>query len=93
MASFKKSPGKVRLTLDWEIVLSSLSRRWLFANPLRPSRVLLRCANIFKFRVSFRVSIKLWVVKLDYVRLDSVRLKLLLTRFTSGVYIHLCVEG
>ena len=44
------------------------------------------------FRVNFKVSIRLRV-KLDYIRLDSVRLKLVLTRLTSGVYIHLYVDG
>ena len=44
--------------------------------------------NIFKFRVSFRVSIR-FRVKLDYIRLDSVRLKVLLARLTSRVYMHL----
>ena len=44
------------------------------------------------FGVSFRVIIR-FRVKLDYIRLDSVRLKVLLTRLTSGVYIHLYVEG
>ena len=48
--------------------------------------------HICKYMVSFRVSIK-FRVKLDYIRLDSVRLNVLLTRFTSGVYMHLYVKG
>ena len=40
--------------------------------------------NIFKFRVSIRV-----MVKLDYIKFDSVILKVLLTRLTPGVYMHL----
>ena len=40
------------------------------------------------FRVSIRVK-----VNLDYIQLDSVRLKVRLTRLTSGVYMHLYVGG
>ena len=50
------------------------------------------CTNIFTFRVRFRVSIR-FGVKLDYIRLDSVRLKVRLTRLTAGVYMHLDVDG
>ena len=68
-------------------------RRWLFAIPPRPNAILwlFRFTNIFKFRFSFKVSIR-FRVKLDYIRLDSVRLKVLLARLTSGVYMHLNVE-
>ena len=45
---------------------------------------LFRCANIFKCKVSFKVSIRV-CVRLDYIRLDSVRLKVFLTRLTPGV--------
>ena len=48
--------------------------------------------NVFKFRVSFRVSIK-FRVKLDYIRFDLVRLKVLFTRLTPGAYMQLDVEG
>ena len=45
----------------------------LVPTPLRPNALLwlFRCTNMFKFRVSFRVSIR-FMVKLDYIRLDSV---------------------
>ena len=46
--------------------------------------------DIFKFRVSFRVAIG-FRVKLDYIRLDSIKLKVLWTSLTSGM--HLYVEG
>ena len=53
---------------------------------------------MYKFRVNFRVSIR-FRVKLHYIILDSVRLKVLLTRLkvlltrlTSGVYVHLYVH-
>ena len=48
--------------------------------------------NTIKVRVSFKVNIRI-VVKLYYIRLDSVRLLVLLPRLTSGVYRHLNVEG
>ena len=47
---------------------------------------------IFKFKVNIRV-IVVFRVKLDYIGLDSVRLKVRLTRLTFGVYMHLYVEG
>ena len=61
----------------------SHSRRWLLATLPRPIALfwLFQYTNIFKFNVSFGVSIRL---KLDYIRLHSVRLKVLLTRLTSG---------
>ena len=47
---------------------------------------------IFKFNVNIRV-IVVFRVKLDYIGLDSVRLKVRLTGLTFGVYMHLYVEG
>ena len=57
---------------------------------LPPLHVLM-AVPIFNFRVSFRVSIRL-KVKLDYTRLDLIRLKIRLTRLTSAVYMHLDVK-
>ena len=73
---------------------SCIKRRWLFATPPRPNALLwlFPSTSTFKFRACFRVIIRFWV-KLDYIRLDSVILKVLLTRLTSGVYMHLYVEG
>ena len=81
--------GLVKITA---IILYTVGR-WLFATPPRPKAFLwlFRCANIFKFRVSFRVSIRFWV-KLDYSISDSVRLKVLLKRLTSSVYMHVYVD-
>ena len=45
--------------------------------------------NIFKFRVSFTISIR-FRVKLYYINLDLVRLKALLTRLTLGVLSDHC---
>ena len=47
-------------------VITVRVRRWLFATPPRPNAVLwrFRCTQIFRFRVSFRVSIS-FRVKLD----------------------------
>ena len=42
--------------------------------------------TMYKY-ITCKVNIR---VKLDYIRLDSVRLKLLLTRLTTGVYICTC---
>ena len=62
----------------------------MFAILPRPNGLLwlFRCTNIFKFRVGFRVSIR-FRVKLVCIRVDSVSLKVRLTRFTSGVNTHL----
>ena len=66
------------------------NRRWLFATPPRSNALLwlFRCTNLFKFRVSIRVT-----VKLVCIRLGAVRSKVRLTRLISGVYTHLHVEG
>ena len=50
---------------------------------------LFRSTNIFKFRVSVGIRFR---VTLDYIRLDSIRLKVRLTILTPGVYTHLDVE-
>ena len=46
----------------------TLKGRWLFATPSRPNVLLwlFRCTHIFKFTVSFRVSIRLKFT-LDYI--------------------------
>ena len=66
------------------------------ATPARPNALLwlFRCTSIFKFRVKFKVSIR-FRVKLHYIMVDSVRLKVLLarlkvplTRLTSVNFVH-----
>ena len=61
-----------------------------FVRSPRPPQLFCWCHR--RMNTYFRVSIRV-KVKLDYIQLDSVRLKVRLTRLTSGVCMHLYVEG